>query len=355
MPIKFRCQYCQQLLGISRSRAGAVVDCPRCGRSLRVPELDGSIRQIPDEKSSIRDDSGLISALAELSVLNEFSEEPSASADPWQQDPQEGSVQLPPVAMTEPVDVQIAAPQKVVIDEDAGGPIPIQESLEELSSLRSEDGTELGSIPLDDQKSGSPLVLIVAGVCLIGAGYLVGQMSSSGTADSEDRQSEDSGPQQEIEEADNEVREADVLHDADVSGRITWQRGSEREADSEALILLLPSERVGSVKLNARSIKRASNHQDFKTVLAGLVSVGAYAMKADDEGRFAASPRLGPDIQVVVVSRHRQRDDDLEVSRETELLLARYFDSTAHICGQLAIRHLKFESGQPIEIQFGSE
>jgi hypothetical protein len=39
MPIQFRCNHCQQLLGISRRRAGAWVVCPTCAGTVRVPEL----------------------------------------------------------------------------------------------------------------------------------------------------------------------------------------------------------------------------------------------------------------------------------------------------------------------------
>ena len=37
MPIRFRCAYCQQLMGIARRKAGAVVRCPRCAGELIVP------------------------------------------------------------------------------------------------------------------------------------------------------------------------------------------------------------------------------------------------------------------------------------------------------------------------------
>jgi hypothetical protein len=38
MPIKFRCVYCNQLLGISRRKAGAVVRCKTCDGQLVVPD-----------------------------------------------------------------------------------------------------------------------------------------------------------------------------------------------------------------------------------------------------------------------------------------------------------------------------
>ncbi|MFL5339542.1 MAG: hypothetical protein ACJ8F7_05175 [Gemmataceae bacterium] len=40
MPIKFRCVYCEQLLGIARRKAGTVVKCPNCAGQLIVPAPD---------------------------------------------------------------------------------------------------------------------------------------------------------------------------------------------------------------------------------------------------------------------------------------------------------------------------
>jgi len=37
MPIRFRCQYCNQLLGISRRKAGTAVQCPTCHGQVMVP------------------------------------------------------------------------------------------------------------------------------------------------------------------------------------------------------------------------------------------------------------------------------------------------------------------------------
>src|SRR5690348_13648008 len=37
MPIRFRCPYCNQLLGIARRKAGTVVPCPTCHSPVTVP------------------------------------------------------------------------------------------------------------------------------------------------------------------------------------------------------------------------------------------------------------------------------------------------------------------------------
>lgn len=43
MPIRFRCVYCNQLLGISRRKAGTVVRCTNCGGQIIVPEAEAEV------------------------------------------------------------------------------------------------------------------------------------------------------------------------------------------------------------------------------------------------------------------------------------------------------------------------
>jgi hypothetical protein len=38
MPIRFRCAYCNQLMGIARRKAGSVVQCPSCAGQVIVPD-----------------------------------------------------------------------------------------------------------------------------------------------------------------------------------------------------------------------------------------------------------------------------------------------------------------------------
>lgn len=37
MPIRFRCAYCNQLMGIATRKAGTVVSCPKCSGQVVVP------------------------------------------------------------------------------------------------------------------------------------------------------------------------------------------------------------------------------------------------------------------------------------------------------------------------------
>jgi hypothetical protein len=70
MPIKFRCQQCRQFLGISRAQAGEVVDCPTCGRTIRVPELDGTVKPLPEPGLRF-DDTRLKNALDEIAQISD--------------------------------------------------------------------------------------------------------------------------------------------------------------------------------------------------------------------------------------------------------------------------------------------
>lgn len=45
MPIRFRCVYCNQLLGIARRKAGTVVQCTNCNGQIVVPKPAAAARK----------------------------------------------------------------------------------------------------------------------------------------------------------------------------------------------------------------------------------------------------------------------------------------------------------------------
>jgi hypothetical protein len=55
MPIRFRCAYCNQLLGIARRKAGTVVRCPTCAGQVIVPSVEGD-----DSESAAGSDEPLV-------------------------------------------------------------------------------------------------------------------------------------------------------------------------------------------------------------------------------------------------------------------------------------------------------
>lgn len=50
-PMKIRCYSCGQLLGVSRSKAGRVISCPKCASELTIPPLD-ALELVEAEKPS---------------------------------------------------------------------------------------------------------------------------------------------------------------------------------------------------------------------------------------------------------------------------------------------------------------
>jgi hypothetical protein len=48
MPIRFRCAYCNQLMGIARRKAGTVVRCPTCAGQVVVPTPGPSSEAAPE-------------------------------------------------------------------------------------------------------------------------------------------------------------------------------------------------------------------------------------------------------------------------------------------------------------------
>lgn len=47
MPIRFRCRYCNQLMGIARRKAGMTVKCPSCHAQVVVPQADAEAEPGP--------------------------------------------------------------------------------------------------------------------------------------------------------------------------------------------------------------------------------------------------------------------------------------------------------------------
>jgi phage FluMu protein Com len=81
MPIRFRCQYCNQLLGIARRKAGTKVDCPTCHAQVLVPQFDSS-GEVPSagvpEPAPLHEPPPVF----ERSDFDDFLHPPSAAAPP---------------------------------------------------------------------------------------------------------------------------------------------------------------------------------------------------------------------------------------------------------------------------------
>lgn len=81
MPIRFRCAYCNQLMGIAKRKVGQVVTCPKCGGQVVVPAPDPAMEE---EEKKAGNAGATFEEDDEVQKLLEFVEEtrPAPTAEP---------------------------------------------------------------------------------------------------------------------------------------------------------------------------------------------------------------------------------------------------------------------------------
>lgn len=78
-PMKIRCYSCGQLLGVSRSKAGRVIACPKCASELTIPPLDALELVETGKPSPINEPSD---DMEEFGLPEKFPEEAPADFEP---------------------------------------------------------------------------------------------------------------------------------------------------------------------------------------------------------------------------------------------------------------------------------
>lgn len=148
MPIRFRCAYCNQLLGISRRKAGTVIRCPTCTGQVVVPHAPA------DEQEDDRPGKQLVFERDNFDqLLNANESDPVAL-------PKQGSgaVQFPVAAPSAEIDERTEAGSRM----EKAGPMPARP-------------TQTAKLPLAQSRSFGVAVLVgVLMVLAFGAGMWVG-------------------------------------------------------------------------------------------------------------------------------------------------------------------------------------
>lgn len=311
------------MLGISQSRAGAIVDCPGCGRSLRVPNSDGSVDPMPTSSLDSEGSGSLIAALEQLSAIRL----------PVESRPSELTVDLKP-------------------DRDR---IPAVEILQH--ELSADPDTHQTKRPNKNGSAGRNILSLrcISALCCVSLliGVIIGcvlypvifaqqrtKLAGTGSVDQSSAATIDlSAPGRVVQ------TEQSAIVSGFVSGRITWKNGEGTELpDSAALVLLLPSRHPGVMKLDGTSLREVRMSTDQQAIAAALLQFGGSFTRADDDGRFRL-PRLSEsEMQLVVVSRHRSHQDDQNVLPAISEVLDRYFTSPVPFTGRLMVVHQLLEA-----------
>lgn len=370
MPIKFRCRFCEQFLGISRARAGAIVDCPQCGRSIRVPELDGRTRRMPARPQPNHRDETLISALSELSHLT-VDEAPQTTHDP-----------IPHLIEDYGAEPTISTPVRVEAISASGQPPPVEARSEEswcVTSAIADADREQDTVALEDSLSeiaainelstspvsdellaemrssrrsdswgavGRLLVFLLAltsglagGWWLTREGFLPSTRSIDIAApDAEQSDSPLTRNDATPTSSTRHVDESGVATDTLVHGRVEYvSQNGNLLPDSGALVMLVPQGREGTSLLDGSNLRLSTDAPDFRATVAAMNVLGATATQADEKGRYAVSGQPGRGSRIIVVSQHRSREPNTDVPREIQEILLNWFEAPAHVVGQLSV------------------
>ena len=355
MPIKFRCQHCRQFLGISHTKSGSLVDCPTCGRTIRVPDPEGFAEPLPDLKLNVRD-SKLATALEELAMMGENggSAEPESAVAVAESDtPKPPTVApTPPPIVPMPIRVEpvvIAKPIPIEIH-DPLKPAPVA-SMQELASLanlsaRRDPAEDLPFVEQDflrprDTASAnvatrrSGLSWIVIGT-LLGfiVGFGTGRWDRSSVSSVRDAAAPNGQPPAVKASGSNDPTVAGKSNAA-VRGRITFQTNSgDRRPDRGARVLLLPEKRAGTTKLAVNGFRSADADADGQVAAAGLRALGGDVAIVDDAGNFETTSLKPGTYRILALSHFQPREDRAAIEAPVKALLESYFDKPEQLLGK---------------------
>lgn len=312
------------------SRAGAVVDCPACGRSLRVPAHDGDAEQ-PEPVVRTAPDGGLLNALRQLADLDSVENQEPAMVPEYSETPGE-----PPAT-------------------SAVSPSPLPVDSTETSSMaglgRQRDVS--GRWPVRFRALISLVVLIV-GVAAFCIGYRTGQSGASRITTSEpsadERSGGNSGAQVDGERmkgagqnAAGPLAEIGEKHRTEwmCRGRVSWVDGAGRVyPDAGALVLLLPIRNPSNFRLDARPLRDLDSTPSREAVSAALSVLGASFTRTNPDGEFMLRRFVADPCRLVVVSRHVRISEDRPLSSDLLNRLRLWFDSPEQLTGRLQAQEI---------------
>lgn len=385
MPIQFRCQYCQQLLGISRSRAGSMVDCPACGRSLRVPAENGTPAKATSQRKA-QADTRLLNALAELSGLGELNTSPEPT--PPSTTPQPRSPKLTLASPVSPRPTNTSADQMRIVplktgtsdalEELAGIPaeeLPddiseleepelldepaaqeaadsasstparksdsFQEALKELTSLPTVTAAVTPTAPVS-RRSGLFLWIIplITGATTFVAGYQTGKLGSTDVPNSNTQVTPDNAATAKSPEAARESPKPVIAAEpGSLQGTVKYRNSAgEMVPDDGALVLLVPSRNTAQLKLDGRPLREESHSVARRSIEAALDVLQISVTRVGADGTFSLPQKHKETQRLVVISRHKSRSEGESVAGDAQQTLTEWFESTSHLVGRLTAK-----------------
>ncbi|QDT33756.1 hypothetical protein [Thalassoglobus polymorphus] len=366
MPIKFRCPNCQQFLGISRSKAGSVTDCPTCGRTLRVPNLDGEVSPLPPPRLNFEDQDlqRALGALASLGPDGEPVDVPTAQdshPEELLEAVESDQAENIPVIVAEPI--PRSEPVDVASESEAATPVQLQEELAQLDM----------AIPIlepeeVDVRSGISIKFAILGTAAgLLLGILIGRLTVSGTSGSsgssesavnhaEKAKKEVVAPKAKpaLPQGDDDVQAAT----SEVAGTLSYQSATgEVRPDKGGRVLILPAKNPSHTKLPGNGFRVGAKQIDQEVLAAAVKVLGGGFQLADDQGEFTFSNLAQGEYLILFASRYQSLDESQVASPNVQKILDLYFEHPTRVIGQVQHQALSIrvtsEKNQALEIEFG--
>lgn len=354
MPIKFRCPECRQFLGISRSKAGSITDCPTCGRTLRVPNLDGTVSPLPPPKLNL-DDSALRQALGALASLENAEEQSqpdvpdAAGGSDGQHSVIDSSAPQPiapqPIAVNPPesLDVQVTADPIQAEIEASPEPVALLEEFDRLHESHRQDAKAAAR-----PRSALFGILCVCGVILVfGLGYCVGRFTPSTLRSAEPPQPApervDVIPAPAVADGKDAAADGGTLK---LSGRITYQTAAgESRPDRGARVMLLPKDREGTAKISEIGFRVGADEADRKLITHSVEALGGKLVLADQQGEYQLTQISPGEYTLLIASRFQPALDSRVIPPRVVDALATYFEKPDRLIGQVQYHFQEVQIG----------
>jgi hypothetical protein len=343
MPIKFRCLHCRQFLGISPSKAGELTDCPACGRTVRVPNLDGTVAPLPAARINPGDQQ-LADALSALSRIGAATTSEAASTAT--------AVIAAPAALAAP---RAAAPAVVALPTQP--PLPA-ERVAPAPALHTSSGSQPELLfefepSLDEPirtvrtRSRTNELRIVAAILAVAAVFLAGfftgratERRNVGATTNSPHLPAPATPAASRPAPADDSSSAPAPAPATttgVAGTVTWQTADgQKRGDGGARILAFPVDRLASPPLHVAGFRAGTVPAERERAVAEIRSAGGDYAIADDAGRYSLQLAAGR-YDVLFLSRHQSRDSAQPLESNVSELLAACFDQPAGLVGSVGV------------------